>query len=75
MKKFVIILVLKKRQHDGTYYVEYVPDNEYDDEVKKCDTVSANQVEDLIYLEQVTVELYNILEDKFGTEFTDQYEL
>ena len=73
MKKFTIILVFKKRQHDGTYYVEYAPDNEYDDDVKKCDTVIANQVEDLIYLEQVTVELYTILEDKFGTEFTSKY--
>ena len=75
MKKFTIILVFKKRQHDGTYYVEYAPDNEYDDDVKKCDTVIANQVEDLIYLEQVTVELYTILEDKFGTEFTSKYML
>ena len=75
MKKFTIILVFKKRQHDGTYYVEYAPDNEYDDDVKKCDTIIANQVEDLIYLEQVTVELYTILEDKFGTEFTSKYML
>lgn len=75
MEKFVIILIFKKRQHDGTYYVEYAPDNEYDEDVKKCDIIPANQVTDLVYLEQVTIELYGILKDKFGTEFTNKYEL
>jgi hypothetical protein len=76
MEKFEIILTLKRRVENEIYYVEYSPNNdEYDDQVKKCDTVPLNQIEDLIYLEQVTVELFNLLEDKFGTEFTDKYML
>jgi hypothetical protein len=76
MEKFEIILTLKRRVENEIYYVEYSPNNdEYDDQVKKCDTVPLNQIEDLIYLEQVTVELFNILEDKFGVEFTDKYML
>jgi hypothetical protein len=75
MKKFTIKLADSRRIYDGNFYVEYVPNNEYDDDVKKCDIVPYDQIEDLVYLEQVTVELYGILEDKFGTEFTDKYEL
>jgi len=76
MKKFEIILTLKRRVENDIYYVEYAPNNdEYDDQVKKCDTVPLDQIEDLIYLEQVTIELFSILEDKFGTEFTNQYYL
>jgi hypothetical protein len=75
MKKFTIKLADSRRIYDGNFYVEYVPNNEYDDDVKKCDTVPYDQIEDLVYLEQVTVELFNILEDKFGVEFTDKYML
>jgi hypothetical protein len=75
MKKFTIKLADSRRIYDGNFYVEYVPNNEYDDDVKKCDIVPYDQIEDLIYLEQVTVELFNILEDKFGVEFTDKYML
>jgi hypothetical protein len=75
MKKFTIKLADNRRIYDGNFYVEYVPNNEYDDEVKKCDIVPYDQIEDLVYLEQVTVELYDILEDKFGSEFTNKYEL
>ena len=75
MKKFTIKLADSRRIYDGNFYVEYVPNNEYDDDVKKCDIVPYDQIEDLVYLEQVTVELYGILEDKFGVEFTDKYML
>ena len=75
MKKFTIKLADSRRIYDGNFYVEYVPNNEYDDDVKKCDIVPYDQIEDLVYLEQVTVELYDILEDKFGSEFTNKYEL
>jgi hypothetical protein len=75
MKKFTIKLTTSRRIYDGNYYVEYIPDNEYDDKVKKCDIVPYDQIEDLVYLEQVRVELYDILEDMFGSEFNNKYEL
>jgi hypothetical protein len=75
MEKFTIKLADSRRSYENNYYVEYVPNNDYDDDVKKCDTIPYALIQDPIYLEQVTVELFNILEDKFGVEFTDKYML
>ena len=63
------------RVENSLFYVEFVPDNEYDDAVKKCDTVSQATLDDYVYLESVKVELYNLLTEMFGTEFTDQYSM
>jgi hypothetical protein len=75
MTPFTILLSKKTRAENSLFYVEFIPDNEYDDVVKKCDTVSQSTLDDYIYLESVKVELYNLLTEMFGTEFTDQYSL
>lgn len=75
MTPFRIILSKKSRVETNLFYVEFVPDNEYDDSVKKCDTVTQETLDDYVYLESVKVELYNLLTEMFGTEFTDQYSL
>ncbi len=75
MEKFTIKLADSRRSYENNYYVEYVPNNDYDDDVKKCDTIPYALIQDPIYLEEVRIELYGILQDKFGTEFTNQFEL
>ena len=75
MTPFKIILSKKSRVETNLFYVEFVPDNEYDDSVKKCDTITQETLDDYVYLESVKVELYNLLTEMFGTEFTDQYSL
>jgi hypothetical protein len=75
MIPFTIIEIKKMRVEDNLFYVEFVPDNEYDDAVKKNDTVTQATLDDYIYLESVKVELYNLLSEIFGTQFTDKYEL
>ena len=75
MTPFKIILSKKIRVETNLFYVEFVPDNEYDDCVKKCDTITQETLDDYVYLESVKVELYNLLTEMFGTEFTDQYSL
>jgi hypothetical protein len=72
---FRIILSKKSRVDSTLFYVEFIPDNEYDDAVKKSDTILKDQIEDLVYLQGVTTELYDLLEEIYGTEFTDKYEL
>ena len=75
MTPFKIILSKKIRVETNLFYIEFVPDNEYDDSVKKCDTITQETLDDYVYLESVKVELYNLLTEMFGTEFTDQYSL
>lgn len=75
MTPFTIIEIKKMRVENNLFYVEFVPDNEYYDVVKKNDTVTQETLEDYVYLESVKIELYNLLEDMYGTEFTDKYEL
>jgi hypothetical protein len=75
MTPFTIIEIKKMRLENNLFYVEFVPNNEYDDVVKKNDTVTQETLEDYLYLESVKIELYNLLEDMYGTEFTDKYEL
>jgi len=75
MTPFTIIEIKKMRLENNLFYVEFVPNNEYDDVVKKNDTVTQETLEDYLYLESVKIELYNLLEDLYGTEFTDKYEL
>jgi hypothetical protein len=75
MTPFLIILSTKRRVENSLFYVEFVPDNEYEFEVKKSDTVSQATLDDYVYLESVKVELYNLLTEMFGAEFTDQYSL
>ncbi len=75
MTPFKIILAKKIRVENSLLYVEFVPDNEYDDTVKKCDTITQETLDDYIYLESVKTELYNILSEMFGVEFTDKYSL
>ena len=75
MTPFKIILSKKIRVETNLFYVEFVPDNEYDDSVKKCDTITQETLDDYVYLESFKVELYNLLTEMFGTEFTDQYSL
>lgn len=75
MEKFIIKLITEVRQDNNLVYVEFVPNNEYEYIVKKCDTIASDEVTDYVYLENVKTELYNILEDMYGQEFTDKYEL
>jgi hypothetical protein len=75
MTPFKIILAKKIRVENSLLYVEFVPDSEYDDTVKKCDTITQETLDDYIYLESVKTELYNILSEMFGVEFTDKYSL
>ena len=75
MTPFKIILSKKIRVETNLFYIEFVPDNEYDDSLKKCDTITQETLDDYVYLESVKVELYNLLTEMFGTEFTDQYSL
>jgi hypothetical protein len=75
MEIFNIELTKKIRQGNDLFYVEFVPQNEYDDVVKKCDAITSEQITDYLYLEKVKTELYNLLSEMYGTEFTDKYEL
>jgi hypothetical protein len=75
MEKFTIELIKKVRQENDMLYVEFIPQNEYDETVKKCDVIPSAEVSDYVYLESVKTEMYDILEDMYGTEFTDKYEL
>jgi hypothetical protein len=75
MTPFTIIQIKKIRVENNLFYIEFVPDNEYEDVVKKNDTVTQATLDDYVYLESVKVELYNLLTEMFGTEFTDQYSL
>jgi hypothetical protein len=72
---FKIILVTKVRQGNDLYYVEYVPDNEYDDDVKAGDTTTQQEIDDLTFQNSKRILLYDLLEDMHGTEFTDKYSL
>jgi len=75
MEKFIIELSKEVRQDTNMLYVEFIPKNEYNEIVKKCDTIPVEEVSDYVYLESVKVELYNLLTEIYGTEFTDKYEL
>ncbi|CAB4152272.1 hypothetical protein UFOVP611_2 [uncultured Caudovirales phage] len=75
MEKFLIELYKKNRQTDGNYYVEFIPDNEFENDVKKCDVIPSDQITDYVYLEAVKTELFNLLAEMYGTEFTNKYEL
>jgi hypothetical protein len=75
MEIFNIEITKKVRQGENLFYVEFVPQNEYDDVVKKCDTIPSEEITDYLYLENVKTELYNLLVEMYGTEFTDKYEL
>lgn len=75
MEKFLIKLLTQRRSQNDKIYVEFVPDNEYDDNIKKCDEIDSEQVNDYGYLEQVKVDLYDGLEDAYKEEFTNKYEL
>ena len=75
MEIFNIELAKKVRQENNLFYVEFVPQNEYEDIVKKCDTIPLDEVTNYVYLENVKTELYSLLEDLYGAEFTDKYEL
>ena len=72
---FKIILATKVRKGVDLYYVEYVPDNEYDDDVKITDTVSQQVIDDLTFQNAKRILLYDLLEDMYGSEFTDKYSL
>jgi len=75
MEKFIIELSKEVRQDTNMLYVEFIPKNEYNEIIKKCDTIPVEEVSDYVYLESVKVELYNLLTEIYGTEFTDKYEL
>jgi hypothetical protein len=75
MEKFLIELHKKNRQSDGNIYVEFIPDNEFENDVKKCDVIPSDQITDYGYLEAVTTELFNLLAEMYGAEFTNKYEL
>jgi len=75
MEIFNIELAIKVQQGGNLFYVEFIPQNEYYDIVKKCDKVSKVTLEDSLYLESVKSELYNILTDIYKTEFTNNYSL
>jgi hypothetical protein len=73
---FKIKLTKSKSLKNGFYYVEITPDDaDYFDDVKKCETIEASLVNDAIYLESARVQVFNLLEEMFGSEFTDKYEL
>jgi hypothetical protein len=72
---FKIILVTKVRKGADLYYVEYVPDNEYDDDVKAADTASQQDIDDLIFQNTKRTLLYDLLEDMYGADFTSKYSL
>lgn len=75
MENFLIELNKKQRQSDGNVYVEFIPDNEYGNDVKKCDVIPYEQITDYVYLEAVKTELFNLLAEMYGAEFTNKYEL
>jgi hypothetical protein len=75
MEKFIIELSKEVRQDNNMLYVEFIPKNEYNEIVKKCDTIPVEKVSDYVYLESVKVEFYNFLTEIYGKEFTDKYEL
>jgi hypothetical protein len=75
MENFLIELHKKQRQSDGNVYVEFIPDNEFENDVKKCDIIPSEQLTDYVYLEAVKTELFNLLSEMYGTDFTHKYEL
>ena len=75
MTKFEITLLTKRNLKNGLFYVEFIPTNdEFDDYVKKCDEIEQSKIDDPVYLESVRIELFDLLEEMFGIEFTDKYE-
>ena len=75
MTKFEIILLTKRNLKNGFFYVEFIPSNdEFDDFVKKCDEIISEKIDDPVYLENVRIELFDLLAEMFGSEFTNQFE-
>lgn len=75
MEPFLIRIETKRREIENKIYVEFVPDNEFEQIVKKCDLIESEQINDYVYLENVKIELFDALKDAFGSEFTNKYEL
>ena len=75
MEKFLIRLENKRNNYDGNFYVEFVPDNEFEFTVKKCDLIEFEQINDYNYLGSVKAELFDALSDAFGIDFTNKYEM
>lgn len=74
-EKFTIIIETKRRELDRKYYVEIVPDNEYERTIKKCDLIDQELINDPNYLESIRRELFQGLEEAYGELFTLNFEL
>ena len=74
-EKFTIKIFQKRRESDRKYYVEFIPDNEYERTIKKCDLIDQDLISDFNYLESVRVELFQGLSEAYGELFTSIFEL
>lgn len=73
--KFEIKKTTQRNQKNGSFYVEFAPNHdEHDDDVKKCDVIETSKIDDPIYLESVRIELFDLLDEMFGIEFTNHFE-
>lgn len=73
--KFEIALTKKNRIENGLFYVEFSSSvDPFDDYAKKIDQTDETQLNDAVYLENVRIELFDILAEMCGSEFTNQFE-
>lgn len=54
-------------------HATYVPDNEYENKLKVCETVSSIVFDDPDFTETMRTRLFNDLSIIYGSEFTDVY--
>lgn len=73
--KFEIELTKKQQIENGLFYVEFASIvDPFDDYAKKIDQINETQLDDPVYLENVRIELFDLLDEMCGSEFTNQFE-
>jgi len=62
---------------DGYVNIEHMPDEcpEYEDKAYVSDFVPETEINEPAFIESKRVLLYSILQDTYGTEFTNKYSL
>jgi hypothetical protein len=66
-------LVSKNWLSKNEIHAQFVPDNEYENMLKVCETVSSITFDDPDFTESMRTRLFNDLSEIYGTEFTDDY--
>jgi hypothetical protein len=77
METFKIKISKQLPPYEGNVNIEFIPDEcpGYEDKALVSDFVPETEVSDPAFVDSKRIILYSILEDLYGTEFTEQYEL